>query len=76
MAPSIEYCRPGPALEQQARAVVRENYPHASSAYTRDGAMIYDTVSKEVLGRAPAGDWAVERAWQDAAARGTGQLPG
>jgi len=44
-----------------------DEYPLATSSYTRDGAEVYDPASGEVLGRADTGDWAVERAWQSAA---------
>lgn len=59
--------RPGPEAERLARALIRKEYPLATSSYTRDGAEVYDPASGEVLGRADTGDWAVERAWQSAA---------
>lgn len=65
--PQMLQFRPGPEAEQQVRSLIRKQYPLATSAYTIDGAEVYDPVSGEVLGRANTGDWAVERAWQSAA---------
>jgi hypothetical protein len=49
------------------------SYGHAiplrSLLYCDSGAIIYDERTDEVLGIATVGDWAVELAWQDAAAR-------
>lgn len=59
--------RPGHEAERKARAQVRNQFPLATSAYTNDGAEVYDPVSVQLLGSAAAGDWAVERAWQSAA---------
>jgi hypothetical protein len=61
--------RPGSDAEAAARHIVRSRYPAATSAYCDSGAIIYDARTDEVLGIATVGDWAVELAWQDAAAR-------
>lgn len=57
---------PDSTLMALARELVRCRYPLATSAYTKDGAAIYDATDT-LLGSASAGDWAVEYAWQDAA---------
>lgn len=61
------HLRPGHEAERKARARVRNQFPLATSAYTTDGAEVYDPVTAQRLGSAAAGDWAVERAWQSAA---------
>lgn len=64
----MERYRPGVKLEELARELVHVRFPKATSAYTADGAIIYDTDDTE-LGKASAGEWAVEHAWQDAAVK-------
>jgi hypothetical protein len=64
---NTERFRPDRAAEDNARQIVRRVYPQAMSTYTDDGAVVYDAGSEYVIGRAEAGDWAVEAAWQDAA---------
>ena len=59
--------RPGIENEQLAREIVHKCYPMATSSYTPDGAEVYDSSLNLVLGRASAGDFAVELAWQAAA---------
>lgn len=67
----IERSRPGREAEEEAREVVRARYPRAESTYVADGALVRDEASGFRLGSAAAGDWAVEAAWQDAAANVT-----
>lgn len=59
--------RPGAEVERKARECVLARHPGAVSAYTADGAIVYDDASEQILGRAADGDWAVEFAWIDAA---------
>ena len=54
-----ERYRPGRASEEHVRVVVKDQYPAATSQYTRNGAVVYDTLTGRVLGKA-SGDWAVE----------------
>lgn len=56
------YFRPTVESERAARALVRLQFPLATSAYVADGAVVYDPVSGQELGRAGTGDWVVERA--------------
>ncbi|CAJ6634516.1 Uncharacterised protein [Burkholderia pseudomallei] len=60
--------RPGRQGEDAAREIVRKRHPAAQSAYSEDGAIVFDPETGEQLGKATLGDWAVEMAWQDAAA--------
>lgn len=59
--------RPDRNAEERARIDVRLRYPHAHSAYVESGAIIFDEVTGQTLGEASTGDWAVEKAWLDAA---------